>query len=68
MAVTARHRWCMSKLVEAFEPDVGADKAQVRSSLRQRMCSSTLKEAQCIDAFHVVVNLGADADAQQRPV
>lgn len=30
MALTARHRWCMSKLVEAFGPGVDANKSQVR--------------------------------------
>lgn len=29
MALTARHRWCMSKLVEAFGPDVDSSKSQV---------------------------------------
>lgn len=32
MALTARHRWCMSKLVEAFGPDVDASKSQVQRS------------------------------------
>lgn len=36
MALTARHRWCMSKLVEAFGPDVDASKSQVlRTALLQ---------------------------------
>ncbi|CAN0163693.1 unnamed protein product, partial [Discosporangium mesarthrocarpum] len=28
MALTARHRWCMAKLVEAFGEDVDASKSQ----------------------------------------
>lgn len=58
MALTARHRWCMSKLVEAFSPDVDANKSQVHTVPTQTSCvTQVLSKARPLQSFfHLSLN------------